>query len=626
MKDIEVRLATWMRQAEADAKPRVDEILANRLKLKSRQPRAKKPWPTACDLHVPMEKICRNRLLAQTLLALFTAKPVFNVKAVRPDDDDKARKVEQFMEALFTSVFPLERTMDTVLNAAIDDGTGIAYEAWRRDTVSRVRRKQQPRVEQFTDEMTGETMEAPTGEMEWAESSEPEVLYDGPDIQYIPIEKFYVYPATASDVQSALGCWFAAPMTGSELRVLEGQGKVSSKALATLAKWTGDFNARSSADATARSIHDTPQTEPEFESRTFEIRRVYWRLPVASGKPLIDFFLLYHEPTRTILSAQENPHWHKQRPFTLFRPFPDKTGIYGDGMPDLVGEMGDALTTLLRQTIDQASIDIHPPIAVNTTLIDPSYAQDNWKFGPGQMWFVTDQNAVTPLYHPSQVQIGTGTFQFVRQLVSETTANSENVMGAVGPHTQTATEIQSQMANAGALFALIINRFRESMARLADLVESDCYEFASNEAVTSIWQRLFPDEENVFAGATDVLAARYRFYAAGSSEGANKELTKAVAREVVANLLQNPLILQDISALRRVTRWYLAEMGVREPDALLPSDQDIQQAQAMQAAAQQTIAQSEDVRQQAQMGALPAPEDMMAQMPLDAGMAEGVML
>lgn len=587
--ELAARICDEITQGENTRAGVLRSIKAGREYLKPRRPRRSKPWKNACEINMAMVKIVRNRLLAQLRSTIFTIHPLFNVEGQRTTDDPMAPWVQQFLEGLFTRTMNLEAVLEPAITAALDDGLAAIHIGWRQEEAP-VRRHAYNKAEG------------------WGTQAQAELIYDGPEIEFLPAERFGVYPALDPDIERAKGVYLMTSRYGSEVIRLKKKGFIDTAAYDRLRDSTGEAEHKKTTEATQRGLN-YQVTEPDFASKPFDIHICYWRIPAGDDEELQDYYLWLHVPTRTLLHAEPAPRWSGRRPVVLLRPFPDKETIYGDSIYDLVGELEDAMTTLLRQVVDQTSVDISPPVAVEEGAVDDDDLK-KFVYAPAQVWRCNRAGGIQVLDHQSKVTIGMGVHQFLRDIVHEASAVSQNAMGVQSDRAQTATESQVLASNQSTLFSMVVDRIRQPLSQVAEHTIWLCYEFVGNSLVSTLWQKLVgTDIPNPFQGvgaqsnqaqqlapptgqppttpdkpsALDMLGGRYYFNAAGSTESNNKELKRAIMREVYERLLANPLVVKNPLAMFAVTRRYLAEMGIRVPEELIGKEQEVRAALQAQA-------------------------------------------
>jgi hypothetical protein len=582
------RIAAFLQQnieqSQRDLQKRVTQIEEGRKLYDHYQVRAKKPWPEASDVHIPMVTYTRNRLLAQRIMTLFGTHPIFSVNGQTIADDKYKDQVEQFLETLLTTVMPLERKIDAILQASLDDGVGIAYLDWWRD------------VRTVTRQQMGLTA---SGDYQWTTVPEERVLFDGPDVQYVPIENFGVCPTSEGDLQRADGVWMKTGWTGNKLLSLTEKGAIDQKAMEEVRKHTGTAESVNTADAKRRGVTVSDEPTASFLLRTYDIHVCYWKLPVDENAVADDWLIWYHLPTQTILRAVPNPNFDQRRPFVRFCPFPDRTGIFGDSLPDMIGVLQKTASSILEQMVDQATMDIHPPILMeNGAMARPdSIERGDYKSGPGRIWKVNKISGVQHLRTDSTVTISLASINFLETVQEKMVSLDASQYGVNAGPAQTATATQSMNSNAAMLFALIVNRDRMSMVEIANQIQALCYEYVGNNAVVDLWQRLIGDGDNPYTIAVDALGGRYHFNSAGNTETSNKELKRAVVREVLNQLTTNPalqpLLASNPLHIYDVAYLYLKEMGIRSPEDWIGKREEVASAMAATGQAQQQLQQAE---------------------------------
>ena len=557
---------------EGDRKRKMDRVKKGREMYNPRRKRRNKPWPNASDCTLPVIKYTTNRLIAQRKGTLFSEHPFFNVTGSTLEDEKYVENVQRFLEGLVTEVFSLEEEYDPIALADLRDSVAPVKIEWEQ-RVKMVRKR--------TSQFNGE-------KFVWKTEVQPQVVKDQPTVKYIPIDRFGVFPVTAMNAQDATGVFCIMPWNGSDLLEFRDQGLIDGDALAYVQNYYLLAQSQTLAASTVKQ-EITFNLEPinTFHARIYDIHVLYWQIPIDKDKPAEDWLIWYHWPSRTILRAVPNPYWDQRRPFEISTPFPDTEGIYGDSIPDLIGEMADTMDTFLRMAIDQSAIEIHPPLAVDVNQLKNPDDVDNGLlvYGPGNLWQLNSVDAVKPIMMPSRVQVGTSLIEFCRSYVERMSGVSDNAMGMQVNHSQTATETQSLASNASMLFSLIIDRDRRFLTKVANQLLLLCYEYAGNPTVQDLWTRLVGNEECPFTSANDALGGRYHFTCSGSTENANKELKRALMQQIFAALMQTQLIQSDPLKQYALAKVYLKTMGLRVPEEIIGAEQEIRQAVASQAQA-----------------------------------------
>lgn len=538
-----------------------------------------------------------NRYTAQVMGVLFGTHPIVTVTGRRRVDDQFKDAIEQFLEGLCTETFSLEDAWDPAVSDSLRVGSAILHYDYQR-IIRTVKRHAQTNAG-------------------WEVQEQDAVVYDGPSVEFIPIERVGVYPATAKDFESALGVYIDDTIYGEDLVALHDQGIIDTEALEALKKAGSDnnlttdkyvHNLRGIAESTsAGSRLELTPGDTNFNYWPFRIYKVYWRLALDERSPSQDWIIWLHPETDTIIHARPNDAFDQRRRLVLLRPFPDAEGIYGDSLAGMCEDVQMAMTAILRQVIDEASISINTPLAMPTV---NEIEGEDYTIAPGKVWRVNSSNGIIPIAKPSPNNIGLPLLQYLLSVVERVTGVSDNQMGMSSDRT-TATEAQVKENNASTLFNLVVNRYRSGLNQGADHLLSLCYEYAGNESVRALWDDLVgPDIENPFEMSVDAMGGKYKFNANGTTASTSRALRQALMREVYERLLANPLVQANPLRLFAVTRRYLMELGFRVPEEMIGKEEEIKAAMADQAQAQQALMDQDQMDQQNMMAAQQQQADM----------------
>lgn len=584
----------------------------NRKALVADTKRRKGPWKNSCNLSLRITYSAILRLLAQMLAEIFGSHPYYTVEGRRKQDEKYATVTEKFLEGLCTQVLNLEAEMDPVFNAMLVDGTAWCYVGWRHEETEVLRHAIMPKTDESGNMLGG---------YGWSSRSERRTTFDGPELRFLPIEAVGVIPANAKDVQRAQGVYLFDSYSGNELMMLQEQGLVDKAAIDKMRGYASDLNQRSGkASAERRNIDGIRDGDEPFQTRDFEVSVIFWKLPVSEKRVAEDWVLWIHEPSRTLLYARPNEAFDRRRPLVRFAAFPDVTGIYGNSVGDIVGDVQEAMTAIMRQVIDEASIIIHAPIAMDVTAAVQGEA---YEYAPGQVWKVYDVNKIRPISSPSQVSVGLQLNQILQEYEEKPLGLSGQAYGVPEGGRKSATESQVLSSNQSVLFSMLVRRVRRSMNEIAKLLMSLCYEYAGNESVRDLWEKLIGEDEDPTGSEVErveVLGGDYLFNISGTTDTTSRPMRQALIREVYDRLMNHPLVQANPLLQYAIARRYLNELQIRMPEELIGQEAQIRQAMADQARAQLT-SMSEDTRTQVlaaqgQMGA-----DMQEQAPQMVGEA-----
>lgn len=580
----------------------IKEVKDNRELLKSKQGRPNKPWATCSELAIPMGKYLRNHFLAREVRALMGVVPIYNVHPHNVRWKDSAPQVEAFLQRLVEQRrFGFEPVVSRLLQAAFDDGSGVAYITW-----DSTKRRQTRWVR---------------GAAGWSRDEQDVTLYEGPRIDYVPIERVGCYPAQMADFQRSTGVYLLLPQSGDELLMRAQRGEYDMEQVESLRVQGTDEAALENASDSNRELSNMQETPVAFHAKVFEIAECYWRLgrdiaestiePVDEGRdkqPAQDWLITMHLPTNTILRAIPNPWGHGMRPLVSFRAFPDKFGLFGDSVMDLAGDVQIATTALLRLVIDHMALQIDPEIMVPAAMGPEKIREMKRQRGPGGMLAVPDGywGKVEPFSreqsHPTSA---IPLMQFLHGF-TERGLLSDPQMGRQMERRATATEFLGTMQEGGELISMVTDRLSTATGELGEFLLLLTYEYANTEAVQNLWALATDAQPGGGMVGVEALGGDYDLQPGGTMENSNRAMRAQKADEIYGILTQNPFCQSYPARLWAVTHHMLSERGIQKPERYIGTEQDVKQVedQAVQVAQNEEQAgqaeQQEAVGQQAE--------------------------
>lgn len=612
------RIVECIEDAERYRKDKLDQITRFREAIKYEQIREKKPWDSATDAAIAVAAYTVNRYAAQIIGTLFGTHPIVSTRGQRKVDVPMASKIEQFLEGMLTEVMDMQGIYDRLVIPVLRDGTCAEVHDWLVDEREVLRRV--PKV-------------GADGKTRYVEQYDVETVKDCPEIRIYPIDRAGVYPANAKDAESARGVYLIEEFSGDDLLGMVADGTLDADAVDALRATTMSTTSPHSDEV--KRLHNidrqyptgqqTGGDNPDFHDRPIAVLIAWWRMVVDPKKPAQDWVFWLSRDNMTILAAHRMARWSGKRPIRFVQAFPDGESIYGFSLVEMVYDLQMTMTTLVRQAIDEASIRINSPIILDINKKDPNKKYEN---KPGAVWETYGTDSARELVQQAPgVRTHLELSQYLMGMVERVTGMGENQLGLTAQSSQTATESQVVEGNASMLFNLVIDRFRAVLKDQVNDILWMCYEYASNESVLSLWERLVGDGENPFEVGVNAMGGKYFFTARGTTAATSVAARRSVMREVYANLMVNPIITANPRLMYALTKKFVTEMGFTLPEELVGSEDDIINALAQQAKAQQSLMEAENVQPATDAGAQPtvtggvAPESGMAGMAGSAGVA-----
>ncbi|MHB9026970.1 MAG: portal protein [Armatimonadota bacterium] len=569
-------------QAEIDRGDYLRQVKEHRGLLKPHQELQNPPFEGACDLHVPFLRYARNALLARVRRALLGTTPIFYVEGQGPAAQWSG-PVEAFLQRQALKQMKLPQQMRRVLQASLDDGVGIAYVTWR--TEKRRALQYVPARERLIDEETGEILAEP-GQIG---KTRPWVTrYDGPQVEFIPIEHFGTFPAANADIERSTGIYLRAPMSGDELLTGAAAGDYDPQAVAALERWMGDANALERSDEENRGITATESSfavDPSFTAAQFQITECYWKYEVGRMKdephtPAEDWLITLHEPSQTVLRALPAVEvWgHGLRPVAPIRLLPDKFGILGDSLADLAGEPQQFITTLMRQLVNGARKRGDPELFIMANAMSKDEFDDfKASRGPGTYHPIRNINQVGEALYPLRMEGNPLELLPVIEKIHDWARNATGVsnltMGQLAPHAVTAREVERMLEEGQESVMDMVDTASEGLAQVGQLIAALDYVFAGRDSVQRLWAEANPRAD---VDALTALGGVYDISAAGSTAASNKAIRKQQALEKYQIFKDDPFVQANPKRMWALRRDLLNALGERNVEAVIGPEQEVE--------------------------------------------------
>jgi hypothetical protein len=569
-------------QAEIDRAEYIRQVKENRTLLKPHQELEHPPFAGACDLHVPFLRYARNALLARIRRALLGVSPIYFVEG-QGKHARYAGQVEAFLQRQVTKQMGLPQQMRRVLQASLDDGVGVAYVTWR--TEKRRALQYQRAHERLFDEETGELLAEP-GQIG---KTRPWVTrYDGPQIEYIPIEHFGTFPAANADLERSTGVYLRTPMSGDELLVGVQAGDYDREAVEALRRWAGDAEILEHSDEQNREIAVSASSfgvDPSFTAAQFQITECYWKVEGGRMKdepaPAEDWLITLHEPSQTVLRAVPalDVWGHGLRPVVPIRLLPDKFGILGDSLADLAGEPQQFITTLMRQLVNGARKRSDPELFIMANAMSKDEFDDfKAHRGPGTYHPIRNINQVQEALYPLQLEGNPmellPVIERIANWAQTATGVSNLTMGMVAPHAITAREVERMLEEGQEGIMDMVDTASEGVSQVGQLIKALDYVFSGRESIQQLWKEANPRSE------VDVLTAlggTYDISAAGSTASSNKAIRKQQAMEKFMLFKDDPFVQANPKRMWQLRRDVLNAMGERNVEATIGSEHEVEE-------------------------------------------------
>ena len=176
-----------------------------------------------------------------------------------------------------------------------------------------------------------------------------EVTFAGPRYVPIPIEDILV-PPTAVDIQYPDSTWISHISRYSWNEVLE-------------KKFDGDWENTDELvgqgqlrNAGIREEQEQREGIDDVFTPEWPVHEIWLRYQIKDDERPQEICATYYPPTRTILKLTGNPYLHQLRPFVKFGYMPREHRFYWIGIPEMVEDVAEGITTIHNQRIDNKTI------------------------------------------------------------------------------------------------------------------------------------------------------------------------------------------------------------------------------------------------------------------------------
>lgn len=350
-----------------------------------------------------------------------------------------------------------------------------------------------------------------------------------------------------------------------------------------------------------RAWHENKENPVFNQNRLIECLEyhghVQGRLLIDYGMPreqipdeLRDYMVQVWVVGQFVIKVQLSPSPRKRHPYfvTSFEKVPG--AILGNGLPDILEDVGDVCNAALRALVNNLSIASGPQVVVNDDRIAPG--ADNNEMYPWKRWHVNNDpananNAEKPVdfFQPnSNANELLVVYEKFTQIADELSAIPRYVTGSdrMGGAGRTASGLAMLMGNAGKLLQTV-----------AANIDRDIMEPGLQELYDLI---MLTDESRIFRGDESIVVR-------GVEVAVQRETNRQRQLEFLqttANPIDAPIM--GLKGRAQVLRTVAHTIGI-DGDSIVPSDDDLEQQQLQAQQAAQNAAQAA----QGQPGQGPAP-------------------
>lgn len=401
------------------------------------------------------------------------------------------------------------------------------------------------------------------------------VLYDGPLVENVKPETFYIDPE-ATSVEDALYCGQILSLTASELRLRAKTGRFkSAKVEEAIELGAGSNEVDASQEEQYRlSVSGLEQKKNNFDGedprQKFEVFEHYCKLDV-NGDDIAEDWIVY-KCNGIILEDHENGYG--RFPFFTLSPIIEPHSFYGVSIAELMSDIQKIKTSLFRLMLDNMAFMVNGRYAVREGQVKVQDLIHNNI--PGGVVRMSAENAVTPLATPQLPQSVFNLLEFIESAKENRTGVTKYNQGLDSDTlNKTATGIKTIYNASLQRIELIARIFAETgfMKLVRALIDYN-RRFMTRPLMVRLGNESFPVFPEDVDGEFDFDVS----VGVGNIDQAQRAASLAMGLQMTMQLF-GPAAVQQASAIMR--EWWAAS-GFKNSEAFVPNPQQAQEAQMMQ--------------------------------------------
>lgn len=535
------------------------------------------------NISIPYSFTMIETILPRLVESLFAGRPYVTVKGKPKDIEEyrlhkdaedtegmkpweaSAKKMEQLLDYQQNVVFDIQNVFHIGLKTMTMYGTTVGYVGWKLEEKPIVR-KEMANVLVDGEPLTenGE----PVQKLQAYKSTES--TYDDPELKFLDLGLFFVDPH-AEDIEDARYCGHACYEPKSYIQTMNDAG-------IWYVDWTKvPKNSGMSNDARNRRMSNIglPTTEgfirdEQSSDQLYEIH-YYWE----DDKKVVMINRGY------IAYEDENPYYHKKKPYVkdVYCKVPGE--FYGIGVLETIEDLQDELNVERNQRIDNRSRALR---RMYTQIRGAKIEPPDFNITNGGRILVDTHDAIKEWEHKP---ITGDTFTqegIIKQDMRDTTGAQDVVMGMSGA-AQTATETMTKDNNASMRFKMVISSIEKRLlVQISSMMIQLNQQFVDGPRLLEVNEK---GEDLLLEVTPEEIQGLFRLMPVGSSVEpmANKEAFKQRMVELYSIVSSDHMMQEHPIKRKNLLKKVFEAFDIQDTDDLLPSDEELQgimQDQAIQ--------------------------------------------
>lgn len=363
-------------------------------------------------------------------------------------------------------------------------------------------------------------------------------FYYGPHFAPRDLFNFYVYPETAKDVQDAILAFEDIEVTIGHIKEMSMKFMDPKNEDLGHVYETPDevFNASGQSDQHSDIYRfrrerlqrmglsaDPSDRWNKLSNDRRNLSEIYWRKDLDdSGEKewLVTLINDFH-----VVRIQENPFWHKKKPFIVPRMLRVVNEFYGRGVMEVIDRVQYMMNDIVNQTMDSVQFEINP-----ITIIDPSMVSfaNSIRAHPGAKWL--GQPAGFTFTKPASVAaVGFSTLNLLQGYIHDFSGANAALQGQPaargrGRAQNTASGMQTLLAQGSAGISQIVEDLEQQFGEpLMEMSYSMLEQFMDEKIIIRILGRRGAPLLQKEVGIEDIVG-NYEFKWLGSTGTRNRQI------------------------------------------------------------------------------------------------------
>jgi hypothetical protein len=284
-------------------------------------------FETSSNLHVPMPLWVTRTYHARFMQTLLNPEPSLSIKARRAAFSDIVTDIEALMRHALVDWANYNEGVDEALDQWVWSWvtTGLGYLKWRWDkrfvTYRDVEKFVQEGIPKYVNDEEGNIIEVPTVSVREQEVKKTDKVFDGPILEFIPVEDVVVIGPDICDVDGSDAVIHRSFMTASEMWTLVDRGIFDEDAVKAVIDSGKDYKSGSNGGnlKQARANSDSANVDRDYELDRYEVLESYVKMDVDGSGINSDVVVWVHYGTGEILRATYLHRINKKgmRPFAV---------------------------------------------------------------------------------------------------------------------------------------------------------------------------------------------------------------------------------------------------------------------------------------------------------------------